>query len=287
MPASRCRLRPWWRWCSAYEWLRGRDEARGSRDDARAGCARRCVFLGGIVTSTLIASLAVAPFGVYHFHNTQQFAILANLLAIPICNLIVMPAALASLLAMPFGLEAAPLKVMGLGIEAMVWCAQRVAGLPGAVGRVPAIPTHAFAADGRGRSLVALMAHALAVAGAGADRARADAGADGAASGCADRARRQAWWRCGPPMAGSRRSRAAARASSWRAGWSTTATPARPPRSREPPPSAATRTAARRASAACCWRWRTRRPRCATTVRRRQSWCSGFPSRRAATRGGL
>ena len=72
------------------------------------------------------------------------------------------------------------------------------------------------------------MAHALAIAGAGADRARADAGADGAPARRADRARRRAWWRCAPPMAGSRRSRAAARASSWRAGWSTTAT-RRPP----------------------------------------------------------
>ena len=56
-----------------------------------------------------------------------------------------MPAALAALAAMPLGLEAAPLWVMGLGIEAMVWCANAVAGLPGAVGRVPAIPTYAFA----------------------------------------------------------------------------------------------------------------------------------------------
>ena len=45
-----------------------------------------------------------------------------------------MPAALATLVAMPFGLEAAPLRVMGWGIEAMVWCANWVAGLPGAVG---------------------------------------------------------------------------------------------------------------------------------------------------------
>jgi hypothetical protein len=39
---------------------------------------------GGIITSTLVASLSVAPFGIYHFHNTQQFAVLANLVAIPI-----------------------------------------------------------------------------------------------------------------------------------------------------------------------------------------------------------
>jgi len=128
---------------SAYEWLRGRAEER-STITMRGTLRDTLMFFGGIVASTLIASLAVAPFGIYHFHNTQLFAILANLVAIPICNIVVMPAALATLVAMPVGLEAAPLWVMGWGIEAMVWCAGWVAGLPGAVGRVPAIPTFAF-----------------------------------------------------------------------------------------------------------------------------------------------
>ena len=128
---------------SAYEWLRLRDAAQ-SGPLRRGVFASVLLFLGGILTSTLVAGLAVAPFGVYHFHNTQQFAMLANLMAIPICNFVVMPAALAALVAMPFGLEAAPLRLMGLGIDAMVWCAHAVASLPGAVGRVPAIPTHAF-----------------------------------------------------------------------------------------------------------------------------------------------
>jgi competence protein ComEC len=129
---------------SAYEWLRGRAQGEGGRE--RRGLLRTAVlFLGGIGTSTLVAGLAVAPFGVYHFHNTQQYALLANLLAIPICNFVVMPAALAALVAMPLGLEAAPLWLMGLGIEAVAWCARAVAALPGAVGRVPAIPTYAFA----------------------------------------------------------------------------------------------------------------------------------------------
>jgi competence protein ComEC len=51
---------------SAYEWLRMRDEARGG--PARRGVwARTALFFAGIVTSTLVASLAVAPFGIYHF----------------------------------------------------------------------------------------------------------------------------------------------------------------------------------------------------------------------------
>ena len=107
---------------AAYEWLRGRSEER-SRITMRGAVRDTLLFFGGIVASTLIASLAVAPFGIYHFHNTQQFAILANLIAIPICNIVVMPAALATLVAMSVGLEGLPLWVMGWGIEAMVWCA--------------------------------------------------------------------------------------------------------------------------------------------------------------------
>jgi competence protein ComEC len=57
---------------------------------------------------------------------------------------LVMPAALATLIAMPFGLEVWPLKVMGFGIDLMTWIAYAVARLPGAVGRIPAIPSLAF-----------------------------------------------------------------------------------------------------------------------------------------------
>lgn len=106
---------------------------------------RVLMFFGGIVLSTLIASAAVAPFAAYHFHQSQQFALIANLLAIPICNFIVMPAALCALVLMPFGLESLALMVMGKGIEAMTWCAERVAALPGAVVQIPAIPALAFA----------------------------------------------------------------------------------------------------------------------------------------------
>jgi len=101
-------------------------------------------FFAAIVGSTVIASAAVAPLGVYHFHQTQLFAVLANLIAVPICNLIVMPAALGALLLMPFGGEAIALSVMGPGLEAMGAVASWVAGLQGAVSRVAAIPTVAL-----------------------------------------------------------------------------------------------------------------------------------------------
>jgi competence protein ComEC len=111
---------------------------------ARGAWAKVIFFFVGIVVSTLVASTAVAPFAAYHFHKSQQYAVLANLIAMPICNLIVMPAALATLILMPLGLEAPPLWVMGWGIEAMAWTARRVAGLPGSVLHIPAMPLFAF-----------------------------------------------------------------------------------------------------------------------------------------------
>lgn len=102
------------------------------------------LFFSGIVLSTLIASVAVAPFAAYYFHKSQQLAIVANVLATPICNLLIMPAALAALVLMPLGLEALPLAAMGFGIDLMTRCAIWVAGLPGAVTRIPSIGPTAF-----------------------------------------------------------------------------------------------------------------------------------------------
>ena len=77
--ASRCRLPPCVAWCRPTSGCAG--ATRRARDGRCRGALRDAgLFFGGIVTSTLVASLAVAPFGIYHFHNTQQFAILANLL---------------------------------------------------------------------------------------------------------------------------------------------------------------------------------------------------------------
>ena len=129
---------------SGYEILRRRREAAASRLTRPGVVGAGLRGLTDIVVATMIASVVVAPVGIYHFHNTQTMAVLANVLAGPVCNLVVMPAALFSLIAMPFGLEAWPLAVMGAGIEAMSAVARFVAGLPGSVVRIPQITTLAY-----------------------------------------------------------------------------------------------------------------------------------------------
>ena len=69
---------------AAYELVRERARQR-QREGGRGGAVKP--FLGGIVLSTLVASVAVAPFAAYHFHKSLQFAVIANLIAILICNL--------------------------------------------------------------------------------------------------------------------------------------------------------------------------------------------------------
>ena len=125
---------------ATYESVRRRFSQPGERHPI----LQVAMFFGGIVLSTLVASAAVAPFAAYHFHQSQQYAVLANLLAIPVCNFLVMPAALVALALMPLGLEGLALWPMGMGIELMAWCASKVAALPGATGHLPAIPPLSF-----------------------------------------------------------------------------------------------------------------------------------------------
>ncbi|MFZ1070945.1 MAG: ComEC/Rec2 family competence protein, partial [Methyloceanibacter sp.] len=105
-----------------------------------AGALRRlwAIAVADVLT-TLVATAAVAPFAIYHFHRLSHYGVVANLLALPLVGLLIMPFALVSLLAMPFGLEFWPLQVMGLGIDLLVATGKWVASWPGAVSVLPSI----------------------------------------------------------------------------------------------------------------------------------------------------
>jgi competence protein ComEC len=97
-------------------------------------------YVGGIALTTLVAGIAVAPFAAFHFHKLAQFSLVANLGAMPPFGLVVMPAALAALLTMPFGLETLPLQIMAWGIDHVVWVAKEVSSWPGSTVRVATMP---------------------------------------------------------------------------------------------------------------------------------------------------
>ncbi|MGG2477763.1 ComEC/Rec2 family competence protein, partial [Rhizobium sp. BR5] len=63
-----------------------------------------------------IGGLSTAIYSVEHFQRVTTYGLFANLAAMPLMSLIVMPFGLIAMLLMPFGLDAPFLKVMGFGM---------------------------------------------------------------------------------------------------------------------------------------------------------------------------
>jgi len=109
------------------------------------GPFRRAFFyLAGIAIMSLVASAASAVFAIYHFQQSAFYGMGANLLAVPVHDLWIMPWGIASYVLMPFGLEALALKPMGWGISAMLAVARLFSGFPGAAGHFAAMPAAAL-----------------------------------------------------------------------------------------------------------------------------------------------
>jgi competence protein ComEC len=101
-------------------------------------------YVRGIATTSLVGSIATVPYAIYHFDRATHYAVLGNLLAMPIMGFIAMPAAALSVFLMPFGLDAWPLRALGFGIEIMLAMGRWVSALPGAVSVMPAWPVSAL-----------------------------------------------------------------------------------------------------------------------------------------------
>ncbi|MCB1335460.1 MAG: ComEC/Rec2 family competence protein [Roseivivax sp.] len=91
---------------------------------------------GALVLSSFVAGSATAPIAMAHFNMLSHYGLLANTLSLPVMGLVVMPAAVLALLLMPLGAEAAPLWLMGQGIDWILAVAERVSALPAAVSPV-------------------------------------------------------------------------------------------------------------------------------------------------------
>lgn len=89
---------------------------------------------GGTFLTSLIGGLSTAVFAIAHFHRLAPHGLEANLAAMPIISILVMPAGLMAMLLMPLGLDAPFLVVMGIGLEWVLVIAHAVAGWDEAIG---------------------------------------------------------------------------------------------------------------------------------------------------------
>ncbi len=122
---------------AAYEASR----AWARRQRAEGGSLRRlALYAGGIVATSLIAGLATAPFAAFHFNRLAVYQLAANLIAVPLTAIWIMPWSLLVYLLMPFGLERFALLPMSWGVEAIIFVAREVASWPDAVLLLPSLP---------------------------------------------------------------------------------------------------------------------------------------------------
>lgn len=71
----------------------------------------------GISVTSFVAGAATGGFAALHFHRFARLGFIANLLAMPMFTMVVMPAGFLAVLVMPLGFDKYPLWVMGVGLD--------------------------------------------------------------------------------------------------------------------------------------------------------------------------
>lgn len=84
----------------------------------------------GIVVTSLAATLATAPFILYHFNRFAIFGLISNMAVIPLATFMIMPGIVLSLLLMPLGLQGWGYALLGLGTQWMIDISAWVTALP-------------------------------------------------------------------------------------------------------------------------------------------------------------
>jgi len=131
------------------EWRHRRERRQANRRQRHAATSFLVVvgrYALGIGITSLIAGLATGLFASYHFGRVAPYGLLANLAAMPVVTILVMPLAVIAMIAMPFGLHVYPFKAMAWAVELVIVIAERVAALSPAIptGQMPAAALVAF-----------------------------------------------------------------------------------------------------------------------------------------------
>jgi len=126
---------------AAYEALSRWRQTRGRAGFSSVpGWQRPLLYFAGVGLTTLIAGAATAPFAAYHFNQFPHYGVLANLIAVPLTALWIMPWAVIAFALLPFGLESVALTPMGWGVDLVLVVAEWISHWPGAVSLLPATP---------------------------------------------------------------------------------------------------------------------------------------------------
>ena len=98
---------------------------------------RSLQYLGGVLLTSVIASLATAPFSAFHFGQVALAGNIANLVAVPVMGLLVMPLVLVCFLLYPLGFMSWGLELASIGVQIILKVADMVADLRYAAISIP------------------------------------------------------------------------------------------------------------------------------------------------------
>lgn len=84
----------------------------------------------GVSIASLIAGLVTAPFSIYHFRQSANYSIFANLIAVPITSFLLTPCIVITFFLYPLHLESLSLNIMKIGIETLLKVSHYIAKLP-------------------------------------------------------------------------------------------------------------------------------------------------------------
>ena len=90
-----------------------------------------------LLVSSAVAGAATAPFSAVHFNQVSVYGLIANLLTVPVMGSVIIPGAVLAAILWPLGLSGPVWRVMDWGLSWILWVADQVAALPGAVEPVP------------------------------------------------------------------------------------------------------------------------------------------------------
>lgn len=109
------------------------------------GWRRLAGWVVALALTSALAGTASLPFGAYHFGRIQVYYVVANMVAVPLTALFVMPLGMLSLPLMPLSLDWLLLRPMGWGIQAILAVAHATASWPAATVAVSHSPAWGLA----------------------------------------------------------------------------------------------------------------------------------------------
>ncbi len=76
-------------------------------------------YIANLTIASTVAWLSSSMFAAYHFHQISSYSLFANLILVPITEIIGMPSGMLGIIAIPFGLEKIPLQITGYTTQAL------------------------------------------------------------------------------------------------------------------------------------------------------------------------